>query len=530
MRPQEDTESLLGDRAYDTFNRKSEAQALQTGQKSKKFSWLSSLSLLSAFAVAMVVGFALSYQFTENSSALTTSSTSLKVGSKKVFDGKKSKKTTINGVTRPSYLKVDVYKHTSTISTGTYEAVATKTASYIAPLDSIVNLGCEDTYKVVLDIKHPGNENSLFSAIHFVDSTRFQVNGKAYGEWADYVESLGSDTFNVFMHQKLVMYVPDVAPLLRKLQSDNEFALYHLSKSPESSTYDVAHIGVPVSQAATIFEIVGPLTTLTATELELFTPWDEDETSCATSHSLKKALSEYQAFYEQMETTSVESAWTESTGLYVPMGVAIVTPTSSVDYMYDHLEAAALITGGTLTTEAISDTCTTLTLDISRDDEGVYGFNPPFVYVQNDGASQGGLFKLSAWEKEVDDSNSYWLSDYDTAGYQAWNHYLDHHFGLKSHIELSDQSYCANTRAYFEAVLDAYSIPFAPRLLNDSPAEMHYYSGYHGLRSWEFNAYGCDHDTYTWDVCGCLASNNNEEYKAIYNATCSVSKIVSTKK
>lgn len=288
---------------------------------------------------------------------------------------------------------------------------------------STTDLGCANTYKLSFDVKHPDRKSPLFSEIHFVDSARFIQVGKTFGEWADYVASLGADQFTVYMHNKLQFYVPDVAPLYRKLQADGVPAFYHLSKSNGSETYDVAHVGITIDEAVTTYEIVSAITNLTATELESFSPWSDVE--CGPANNIKNTLSYYQKLYDNMASTDREVAWFASTGLYVPMAIAIFTPVSSLDYVASHVEGGALITGGVMNTDVISDTCSMMTVNMQRDDEDpTIGFNPLIKYIANTAAYQGEYLNLSKWEGEVETTHTETITTFDSSGFSSWNRYL----------------------------------------------------------------------------------------------------------
>lgn len=397
--------------------------------------------------------------------------------------------------------------------------------TYVAPLSTTSDLGCGETFKLAFDVKHVSGYNSHFSELHFVDSARFTQVGKTFGEWAGYISDLGTETFNVYMHNKMVMYVPDVTLLFRKLQAANQTAYYHLSMSPGSTTYDVAHVGVPIFEAVTIFEIVGPSSYFTESELTKFTPWTDVE--CGDVNSIKKTLTDYQALYDDMTTTDLEVSWFNSAGLHVPMGIAIHMAISSLDVVASHAEAGSLITGGSMRTDTISDTCSTITVDLDRsEDDGIDGYNPVIKYIANTAANQGGVFTLADWETEVEATHDYYLTSSDSANFNSWDRYLDHHIGIITEPDASDVNYCTDSKAYFEAVLSAYDLSFAPRLRLGATTftnETHYYTGFNGVRSWEFNVEDCHSDEFSWGICGCIASNNDEEYELIYGDVCTIS-------
>jgi hypothetical protein len=69
--------------------------------------------------------------------------------------GKKS------SIPRQDTLRLNIYKFTSSIPSGTYETVASFTSSYLAPLSEIQNLGCNDTIKVVIKLHYPGGRSEF---------------------------------------------------------------------------------------------------------------------------------------------------------------------------------------------------------------------------------------------------------------------------------------------------------------------------------------------------------------------------------
>lgn len=512
MQAQDDNEALTAEQSYDTFGRKTNFIAEDESVLVKNRQRFTTLSLLTALGVSALALFFL----VGNSSNASYSSTDLSTSKKEVKGTQDGV-----GIARPSFLKMNLYKHTAVVTTGTSSAAALIASNYLAPLIETEDMGCSTTIKEVFDLKHPAGNSTHFAEFHFLDSSRFTQTGMPFGDWADYVGSLGTVPFNVYLHNKLQMYVPDVAPLYRKLIANGvaASAFYHLSKSPGSDTYDVAHVGIFITEAVTVYEVVGPSSSLTIEELVAFTPWSENE--CGNANNIPKTLAKYQEIYDGMTLTWQEKAWTNGNGLHVPMAIAIVTSVSSLDRIANHVQAGALITNGNVTTEVISDSCSMLTMDFDRyKADGVDGFNAIVRYIENNQAYQGKVLSLENWENEVEASHAFSLGRVDDAGYSSWNHYLDHHIGIISKPQASlGTQYCSESRAYIEAVLEEYDLAFAPR----SKYSTHYFTGTNGIRSWEFNIDACNYpDKYTFDLCGCLASNNNMEYQAIYNSSCLV--------
>lgn len=509
----EDTESLMEERAYDTFGRSMSRDQVNNAETKKRRSNFTTLSLLAAVGVSVLVLLYLTV-FSGSSSSTDVSLSTKSSSSTKKGSGSSNG----TSISRPDYLKMNLYKHTAVVTTGTSTLVAALASLYIAPLIETSDMGCTNTFKEVFDLKHPSGNSAHFAEFHFLDSSRFTQTGKSFSEWADYVGNMGTDVFNVYMHNKLQMYSPDPSLVFRKLLQDGAPGFFHLSMSPGSDTYDVAHVGILIKEAITIYEIVGPITNFNESELAMFSPWNDGE--CGTGNNIKKTLTEYQGIYDGMTETGEERAWVESTGLYVPMAIAVHTSVSSLDRVASHVTAGALISDGTMTTEVISDSCRTLTVDFDRSkDDGVDGYNAIIRYVENTAAYQGQVFSLSDWEDEVEASHAFTLNAQDSAGYNSWNHYLDHHIGIITEAEPDQVNYCTESRAYIEGILEEYDLKFAPR----SKYSTHYFTGTDGILVWEFNIEACNYpDKYDFDLCGCLASNNNMEYQAIYNSTCLV--------
>ena len=93
------------------------------------------------------------------------------------------------------------------------------------------------------------------------------------GNWSSYVASLGIEEFNSFMYNKVQLYVPDLSAHYKDLKNNNINMVLRLSKSSGATEVDTAHIGVPIAEAAEIYELVGPSSSLTSSELKAFTEW-----------------------------------------------------------------------------------------------------------------------------------------------------------------------------------------------------------------------------------------------------------------
>jgi hypothetical protein len=68
-------------------------------------------------------------------------------------------------ITRQENLRLNFYKFTSSITSGTYATVANFISSYLAPLSAINDFGCSEIFKVVLQLHYPGVDQDLQKCI-----------------------------------------------------------------------------------------------------------------------------------------------------------------------------------------------------------------------------------------------------------------------------------------------------------------------------------------------------------------------------
>lgn len=137
-----------------------------------------------------------------------------------------------------------VYKHTVAIASGKYSEVQKFVNTYITDAQSkeIMNLGCDTAFRVVATLSAAVAEG--FGEIHWVDSAMFPQSGLTLGEWATYIDGLGTEKFNAFMHNKVQLFVPNLSPHFNALLKDGINVILRLSTSSDDEK--VAHIGIPV--------------------------------------------------------------------------------------------------------------------------------------------------------------------------------------------------------------------------------------------------------------------------------------------
>jgi len=394
-----------------------------------------------------------------------------------------------------------IYKHTVSINSGSYLTVKEFVNTYLTQVDASYNLGCNDTFKVVGDLTYSSLYDTDiygFTQIHWVDSSVFETSGsKTVEEWNSYIEDLGYDTFNPFMLNKVQMFVPDLNAHYSTAVSGGITTILRLSTSTGGDTSDTAHIAIPVPSSGHIYEIVGPSSTLTSTQLEDFTTFSDDE--CSSAHSLPNTIDYYTTLYTSADFTDSNTAWTEATGLPIPMGVNIMIPTSNLDVISPTSDLVSDVTSATSTSTSYT-TCKVMDITIGTDEH----VEPNVRYVEMTSGVELD-FSIKDWEDDVKTSHH----DLDMkASYSQWNRYLDTHLGVLYVTETDDECTSSAETVLSTITSSDEDYHYSPR----GDEGIHYYVGTAGIVSWEFNLYGCTSD-YT-NICGCISDNNVDEYEA----------------
>jgi len=388
-------------------------------------------------------------------------------------------------------------KHTASLAVGTYNEVADFLNTYITYLDTIGNIGCDNTFRVV------GKTLNAFE-VHFVDSKVFEVEGKDLTEWSNSIKGLGLEKSNDFMHNKLQLYVPNLQPHFDKIFADNIDATYRLSTSPDSDTIDTAHISVYLWDAQTVYEIVGPMSSLDDDSLLNFIEWKDDE--CPDSHTLPYSLSYIYSSYNRFTiTVAAEKTWESNTGMSLPMAIQTTSPVSSFSSVQRTIDFMETITGTDFVYSTSNNgACQTATFTISD-----FMTSPVLKYVINN-ANEESSPSVADWEEEVLASHSDLLDD----DHKGWDRYLDAHFGFS----LTSGSYCDSEVALISDTLDDIGFKYALRVTPGGNGPAHYYIGSDGIRSLEVNARDCFIQDVT-DLCGCESNNNAYVYTGTYECT-----------
>jgi hypothetical protein len=336
---------------------------------------------------------------------------------------------------------------------------------------------------------------------HFVDSDIFHDNEKTVGDWADYVTKLGVDSPSPFFYNKVQMYVPNLA--YHYNVSMGKARMLRKSMSWGSSTYDTAHIQLPIPYTSIIADITGPLDPLLATlsdsEGDEFKVFDANE--CSELQRLPYNLDEMDVLYTaQAADTEVNGDWGIG-GRYLPLGVHIVDATNSLPKAQSTMELVRDVTGygfeiGT------SGICKYIISDL----DGL-----KVSYWQNDALSADNEI-LEEWEESIMDLHN---EELDMNKPYAWDRYLDTHIGIYAHGDTDAEcdSYISSTTEVVERYRETSDLRYAMR---DSGG-VHFYTAPYGLRTWEFNAFGCS-SNFT-QICGCMPSNSYNDLVEVEGIT-----------
>lgn len=421
------------------------------------------------------------------------------------FENKAGKRSTVSELN--GYWFID--KYTASIAIGSAYEVKNFMNTYITDTPEFQFFGCPNeniTTKVVSFVGGGALNSEVCTELHWIDSKVYPDGGAlTVGDWADYIFDIGVDTFNVYMHNKIQLFVPDLSSHYATMIASGDLmgqALLRLSNSTGGDGNDVAHILVQLPHCGTFYEVVGPSSSLDASVLSGFSEWATDE--CPSTHVLPKALQTHISIYEALTFTDSNIAWTDSTGLPVPMVITISIPASSTDYIQDTMDIYSDLLLFDVSYSGDASTCEMYTVDVSITGLDDYSEeNTPAVrYVVNHLASQGSTYSLSDWETDIATTHN----EYLTSDGSGWDRYLDSHIGLFNYKNDDRTAECTIEVDTVIAGMSTYGVLSGPR---EEGASLHWYAGVKGLSSLELNM-GCAAN-YS-NVCGCIPANNYLEY------------------
>ena len=415
-----------------------------------------------------------------------------------------------------------INKYTTSAVVGSLDYILVFVNTYVTSTQSTFDsLGCSDITKKLI-----GFVTSDDNILHVVDSSVFADIDRSIKVWSEYMESLGTLTHNVFMHNKIQLYVPDISPHYNAING-NVNTLYRLSSTSEG-TDDIAHILFQLVNTTIYYEIVGPSATLSSDQLTSFSAWQSTE--CPHSHAMEYTISYLNTLYYSYTQTDVNEAWSGITGMFVPMPVLIQIPAIDNDN-FNITKTLMLYGGGRTAVEVEEGNCVSYSYylaDSDPYDDFITKSIATIRYVINPDAPSGEL-TLADWENDVVLTHETYLSSDGT----TWDRYLDQHVGLESQAasagsskrgDVSGTTYL--TDADCTTWLDNTEIVMRNNgILTGSRAHdtIRYYVGNPSVLSLQFTV-SCDADTYRpefSDLCGCIQENDDVLYLSEYGVKCS---------
>ena len=414
-----------------------------------------------------------------------------------------------------------INKYTVSAAVGSLDYVLEFMTSYVTSTQSTFDsLGCSGLTKKLV-----GYLTSYDNYLHVLDSSVFSDIDRSIKVWSEYMESLGTSTHNVFMHNKVQLYVPDISPHFSAINGKLN-TLYRLSSTSEG-TNDVAHILLQLLNTTSFYEIVGPSATLSSEQLLSFTAWESTE--CPHSHAMEYSISYLDALYYSYNQTSVNEAWSSSTGMFVPMPVLIQIPAIDNDN-FNITKTLMLYAGGRTAVEVTEGNCVSYSYYLADSDPYDDDHTKSIAtirYVVNPDAPSGEL-TLADWENDVVLTHETYLNEEGS----SWDRYLDQHVGLRSQATSADagtrgvvsgttlvtDADCTTWLDNTEIVMKEQGIRTGSR----SHDTIRYYVGNPSVLSLQFTV-SCDGDTFRpdfSDLCGCLSENNNVLYLNEYDTVC----------
>lgn len=485
-------------------------------------------AMLSAALFVMVL-FAVAIGYTSTSGSTMTSSGVL---SNSMLDETSTTSTssTLSNVFPGTSSDYFIYKHTIPIANGTANQIMKHVNKYLAPVTETASLGCDATKVIgkligakIMLTDDKVNSMEVMSVFHFVDAEELPVVGNDITTWQNRITSLGLDTFNTHHHNKLQMYVPNLAPYIRSFEDDGIPYMSRKSMSiadKKSPVNDIGHVGIMI--AGHIYELVGPSSTI-PTELDYkFTTWTAEE--CPEAHSIDQfTLPEIQAYYEEYRATRDKTVktWEVENDRQAPMAISIGIATTSLDTIRATAESVANITEVVTNTEGTyqSGGCNILRMSFDTSE-----YMQPYVkYVAND-IGYSGLkgFTITEMEKQAALSHTKYTGTREEHGrMDHWDHYLDRHIGLMMRYKMTDsgESLCYDQNVRVRGATEDETV--AARSANT--VSTHYYVGYDGLMTWEYNIFNCEgKEDFTYDaICACCAANSDNVCAGL-GETCSL--------
>ncbi|KAJ8598596.1 hypothetical protein CTAYLR_001690 [Chrysophaeum taylorii] len=416
-----------------------------------------------------------------------------------------------------------IYKHALAARTGESDDLSTFAFEILGYQVEKEDIGCHGI-KTSVNTFPPGQFQ-----LHWVASTILANDPIPVDTWEQFFTDLNGDMseFNIFMHNKVTMFVLNITLMSDKLKEMGTPTLRRQSTGYTSGGSDCALGHVIFQLAGRAYEFVGALATTDDEEeegeeedLRWWPPWDASE--CPDAHGFEEKdldvwVGQYLAAGASCDPNC--TAWAEERGFHPPMfaggSVGITkdslgaTQGSSVDVLFKDLEYLAALD---ITTSS-SEGCTVFTIPTLV----AGGYEAPVKYVVNENLpGQADVEKYNSYIHGVHvnatGSDETWAS---------WDHWLDQHFGLE---------YVGNNSDAIAYALDQYlpGRPVGQRTaypnwpMDDAHSDLHWYVGYDGPVAWEWWVMAPT-SNYSTDqmaiLCSCVPENNLNIYQQRTGAT-----------
>lgn len=400
----------------------------------------------------------------------------------------------------------EMYKVTLSVIPGSATSINTFWTDYIAPevVDLPTDLGCDSTRNAI----------SLYNQqMHFVDARAMERQGKATTFWYDYFENLNGDLseFNVFQHNKVLMFVPQVQRHLYRMQKDGINLKRRLSL--DNDGVQVAHLDFQVE--GRIYELVGPAGDIDDEHLALFSDWSTEE--CAPAQVLEQTLESYTAKYQELKDYHDQYATDDAVKNFdfdVPMVIKLTIATDDFEKQNDfaHLKK---FSGAHISEVSDYDTCQTVRVSWNYDNSGKDVFKlPDVVYVKNTAASYGDYSVTDFLDYLWDDQHVKFAGDYKEHWGDNWDHWLDTHFGMQVTAESSkDTQWAYHDLIYHELHENNWPVGYRHgNQLDETGNDYHFYTGYRNTFAWEWLINEGRYKEHVYDLCCCIPENNAKIY------------------
>lgn len=370
-----------------------------------------------------------------------------------------------------------------------------------------VPLGC-DGWKITCNYGTSTYEHGSWDRVlHYVHAPRFFSHALEHDSlgvdgWQDLtVQSMeGMNSFSAFMHNKVQLFILNVAEKASTLELNGYDVLRRLSYWKDGKTV-LAHASTQIS--GKVWEFIG----FAPADVTDWNFWSEEE--CPAAHRVDAEAYKLQQNLEKLREGDDDREML-NTSFWISIGVAA----SSENYRQEMLASLQNLTGAHISYDK-SSSCEVATISYKNYDtlsEDSMGDETTMKIVINrayQSVSLGGKeYSIKMYEDYIYEVHRKYLQKPHGSlrkdRWRNWDHWLDQHVGLKWKEEYGCYDH---SRAVTSYLLDA-NIPVGKRAIQQDGD--HYYSGYSGSSMCiEYNTESCHYGIGETDVCGCNRENSN---------------------